>query len=142
MHGTIQFDGSISDPFKITCSVKQGCVLAPTLFGIFFSLLQQAFGISTEEAYLHTRMTCNLFKLARLKVRQRSDHSSSVTCCLLTIQYWQHTPRNICKPYLCLESTISNNPSFSSKISSRVDKAVSTFGKLTVRVWDNKKIIK
>jgi phage terminase large subunit-like protein len=36
MKGTIQYDGSISSSFEIKSGVKQGCVLAPTLFGIFF----------------------------------------------------------------------------------------------------------
>lgn len=71
MHGTIQFDGSTLDPFKICCSVKQGCVLAPTLFGIFFFLLlRQAFGTATEGVYLYTRTDGNLFTLARLKAKQ------------------------------------------------------------------------
>ena len=34
--GTVQFNGSSSEPFEILCGVKQGCVLAPTLSGIFF----------------------------------------------------------------------------------------------------------
>ena len=43
--------------------MKQDCVLAPTLFGIFFAtLLKHAFGKSTEGIYLRT----NLFKLSRL----------------------------------------------------------------------------
>ena len=43
-HSTISFDCASSQPFKITSAVKQGFVLAPILFGIFFStLLQYAF---------------------------------------------------------------------------------------------------
>ena len=37
--GTVQFNGSFSEPFEIRSSVKQGCVLAPMLFGTFFVLL-------------------------------------------------------------------------------------------------------
>ena len=37
--GTVQFDGSSSEPYPIKSGVKQGCVLAPTLYGILFSLL-------------------------------------------------------------------------------------------------------
>ena len=33
MHGTVSFDGEISEPFKIDSGVKQGCVPAPTLLG-------------------------------------------------------------------------------------------------------------
>ncbi|XP_037794156.1 uncharacterized protein LOC119589633 [Penaeus monodon] len=39
MQGTVQCDGSSSDPLPIKIGVKQLCILAPTLFGIFFSLL-------------------------------------------------------------------------------------------------------
>ena len=37
--GTAQFNGSLSEPFEIRSGVKQGCVLAPMLFGTFFGLL-------------------------------------------------------------------------------------------------------
>ena len=55
MKGTVQFNGSCSEPFSINSGVKQGCVLAPTLFGIFFALLlKHAFGTATEGIYLRT----------------------------------------------------------------------------------------
>ena len=67
MKGTVQYDGSSSDPFPIKSGVKQGCVLAPTLFGILFSLLlRYAFSQSEEGIYLHTRSDSSLFNLARL----------------------------------------------------------------------------
>ena len=39
MKGTVQFNGNLSKPFDMHSGVKQGCVLTPTLFGIFFALL-------------------------------------------------------------------------------------------------------
>ncbi|KAL8583100.1 hypothetical protein ACOMHN_008538 [Nucella lapillus] len=67
MKGTVQYDGSSSDPFPITSGVKQGCILAPTLFGILVSLLlRYAFSQSEEGVYLHTRSDSSLFNLARL----------------------------------------------------------------------------
>lgn len=39
MTGTVQYDELSSNPFPIKSGVRQGCVLAPTLFGICFSLL-------------------------------------------------------------------------------------------------------
>ena len=51
--GTVLYDGATSDPFNILSGVKQGCVLAPALFGIFFAtLLKHAFEKSTEGIYL------------------------------------------------------------------------------------------
>ena len=68
MKGVISFDGASSEAFSIKSGVKQGCVLAPTLFGIFFSmLLSYAFKNTTEGVYLHTRSSGKLFNLARLK---------------------------------------------------------------------------
>ena len=56
MKGTVVFDGSTSDAFNIKSGVKQGCVLAPTMFGIFLALmLRHAFGSATEGIYLRTR---------------------------------------------------------------------------------------
>ena len=37
MKGTVLYDGVTSDHFNILSGVKQGCVLIPTLFGIFLS---------------------------------------------------------------------------------------------------------
>ena len=39
MQSTVCFDGDTSEPFPVSSGVKQGCLLAPTLFGIFFSML-------------------------------------------------------------------------------------------------------
>ena len=56
MRGTVQFDGTLSDSFPIQNGVKQGSVLASTLFGIYFAvMLSQAFGNSTEGVCLHSR---------------------------------------------------------------------------------------
>ncbi|XP_063613563.1 uncharacterized protein LOC134786815 [Penaeus indicus] len=72
MSGTVQFDGSCSEPFPIRNGVKQGCVLAPTLFGIFFSLLlSHAFGDSDDGIFIHTRSDGGLFNLARLQAKTK-----------------------------------------------------------------------
>lgn len=72
MSGTVQYDGASSDPFPIKSGVKQGCVLAPTLFGIFFSLLlRYAFSESENGIFLHTRSDWNLFNLARLRAKTK-----------------------------------------------------------------------
>ena len=64
----VKFEGELSDSFEYEAGVKQGCVLAPTLFGIFLStLLHSAFINSTEGVELHTRTDGKLFNLARLR---------------------------------------------------------------------------
>ena len=70
--GTVQFNGSSSEPFEIRSGVKQGCVLAPTLFGIFFGLLlKHAFDTTTEGIYLRARSDGRLFNLARLRAKTK-----------------------------------------------------------------------
>ena len=70
LKATIQYEGSMSDSFEIKSEVKQGCVLAPILFSIFFALLlKHAFGDATEGVYLRTRSDARLFNLARLKAK-------------------------------------------------------------------------
>ena len=72
MQGTVQFHGSLSESFPIQNGVKQGCVLAPTLFGIYFSvMLSHAFGASSEGVYLHSRSDGKLFNIARLKAKTK-----------------------------------------------------------------------
>jgi len=57
MKPRVQFDGSMSKAFPIYRGVKQECVLALTLFGIFFSaLLAHAFP-EEDGIMLHTRST-------------------------------------------------------------------------------------
>jgi len=68
MHSTVRFDGNMSEAFNIRGGVKQGCVLAPTLFGIFFSvLLKHAFRTTNGGIFLHSRTDGKLFNLARLR---------------------------------------------------------------------------
>ena len=72
MKGTVQFNGSSSRPFDIRSGVKQGCVLAPTLFGIFFTLLlRHAFGTASEGICLWTRSDGRLFNLGRLRTETK-----------------------------------------------------------------------
>ena len=73
MKGTISYDGELSEPFEITSGVKQGCVLAPTLFGIFFSaVLMHAFKDSADGVYIRTRHDGKLYNLARLRAKTKT----------------------------------------------------------------------
>ena len=73
MQSTVCFDGATSNAFPVSSGVKQGCVLAPTLFGIFFSmLLQYAFVDCTEGVYVRTRSDGKLFNIARLLAKTKA----------------------------------------------------------------------
>ncbi len=68
LSGIVQYDGSSSDPFPIKSDVKQKCILAPTLFCVFFSLfLCYAFRESDGGIFLHIKSDGNLFNLAHLR---------------------------------------------------------------------------
>ena len=70
--GTVQYDGSMSEAFSINSGVKQGCVLAPTLFNIFFSvLLKHAFKSTEKGILLRTRSDGKLFNPARLRAKAK-----------------------------------------------------------------------
>ena len=73
LQSTVCFDGATSDAFPVGIGVKQGCVLAPTLFGIFFSmLLQYAFADCPEGVYVWTRSDGKLFDIATLRAKTKA----------------------------------------------------------------------
>ena len=52
--GQVKHNGSLSGSFPISNGVKQGCVLAPTLFSIFFSImLREAKKDLPDSIYIH-----------------------------------------------------------------------------------------
>ena len=68
----MQFNGSFSEPFEIRSSVKQGCVLAPMLFGTFIGLLlKHVLDTATEGIYLRTRSDGRLFNIAHLRAKTK-----------------------------------------------------------------------
>ena len=61
-------DGECSDPFPVTNGVKQGCVLAPTLFSmVFAAMLSDAFRPADPGVPIRYRIDGKLFTLRRLQ---------------------------------------------------------------------------
>ena len=75
-HGQVRLNGDLSEPFPITNGLKQGCVLAPTLFTIFFSMMlkQATEGIVDDEdtVYIRYRLDGSLFNLRRLQAHTKT----------------------------------------------------------------------
>ncbi|CAH1266638.1 Hypp3464 [Branchiostoma lanceolatum] len=71
--GQVKHKGDLSDPFPIENGVKQGCVLAPTLFAIFFSMmLREAKEDPSEGIYIRFRTDGSVFNLQRLLARTKT----------------------------------------------------------------------
>ena len=72
MQARVQNDGEFSEPFEVTNGVKQGCVLAPTLFSMMFSaMLMDAFQDSDTGFPIRYRFDGNIFNLRRLQAKTK-----------------------------------------------------------------------
>ena len=63
----------MSESFSVTNGVKQGCVLAPTLFSIFLSaMLDEAFRDKGIGVYIPSRQSADLFNVAHFRVKTKT----------------------------------------------------------------------
>ena len=70
MFARVQSDVEFSDPFPVTNGVKQGCVLASTLFSMMFSaMLTEAFQDGDNGIPIRYRFDGKLFNLRRLQAK-------------------------------------------------------------------------
>ena len=73
MTGQVLSDGEASEPFSISNGVKQGCVLAPVLFNLFFTcVLNHAIRDLEQGVYLRYRLDGSLFDLRRLTAKTKT----------------------------------------------------------------------
>ena len=72
MKGHINVCGELSDQIPINNGVKQGCVLVPTLFGLFFpAVVQDATLGLNSGVFLQMRIVGGLLNLARLRAKRK-----------------------------------------------------------------------
>ena len=65
--------GEVSESFNVTNGVKQGCVLAPTLFSIFLSAMRdEAFRDMGDGIYIQSRMSTDLFNVAHFRAKTKT----------------------------------------------------------------------
>ncbi|XP_072050245.1 uncharacterized protein [Amphiura filiformis] len=70
--GQVRLNNDLTEPFPITNGVKQGCVLAPTLFSIFFSMMLHQATVDLDDddgIYIRYRTDGSLFNLRHLQAR-------------------------------------------------------------------------
>ena len=74
MLGRVIENGEALIPFPVTTSVKQGCVLAPTLFSLLFAqMLDSALSQSTVGVNIHYRYDGDFFNLLHLQSRIKAS---------------------------------------------------------------------
>jgi hypothetical protein len=79
MEAHVSIGGNPSNPFPVENGVKQGCVLAPTLFSIYLAaVLENAFRGISNGVHIQTRPGADLFKISLFKAKSR--------CKLVTIR--------------------------------------------------------
>ena len=72
MQARVQNDGEYSEPFPVTNGVKQGCVMAPTLFSMMFSaMLKDAFQDIDAGFPIRYRFDGKLLNLRRLQAKSK-----------------------------------------------------------------------
>ena len=74
MTGQVLSSGNMTETFNITNGVKQGCVLAPVLFNIFFTcMLSHAVKDLEQGVCVRYRLDGSLFDLRRLSAKTKSS---------------------------------------------------------------------
>ena len=83
MEATVTANGCTSEPFAIKSGVKQGCVIAPTLFSVFVSavlhIVRNALPPGIQLTY---RYDGNIFNISRFKAKTKTNVTS-----ILELQY-------------------------------------------------------
>ena len=71
----VRNEGEVPDTFSVTNGVKQGCVLAPTLFSILLSAtLEEDFRDMGDEVYVQSRQNADLFTVAHFRAKPKTTN--------------------------------------------------------------------
>ncbi|RXN24108.1 RNA-directed DNA polymerase from mobile element jockey-like protein [Labeo rohita] len=164
--GQVRLNTDLSVPFPILNGVKQGCVLAPTLFTIFFSMmLKQALQDFDDDnaVYIKYRLDGSLFNLRRLQAHTKTldqlIHATQLFGLEVSLKKTEvlhqpapkedHHPPHITIGEIELKSghqftylgcIITSDAKIAEELDNRLAKANSAFGRLYKWVWYNKQL--
>ena len=90
-------NGDVSDLFPVTNGVKQGYVLAPTLFSLLFAeMLSAALAKTSAGTTIRYRTDGHFFDLRRLKCKHKVQEALVRDFLLQTTVQWLLTPKRTC----------------------------------------------
>ena len=73
MMANVSVGGEVSESVSITNGVKQGCVLAPTLFSVFLSaMLNEPFRDMGDGVYMQSRERADLLNVAHFRAKAKT----------------------------------------------------------------------
>ncbi|XP_022800061.1 uncharacterized protein LOC111337933 [Stylophora pistillata] len=129
--GQVRLNGDLSEPFPISNGVKQGCVLAPTLFGVFFSMMlkQATVDLDVDEGVYISLKKTEVLHQPTLQVEYRPPRISIGDTELKSVQQFTYLGR-----------IISSDAKMDNEIDNRLAKTNGSFGRLFKRVWNNKSL--
>nr|VZI27907.1 unnamed protein product [Spirometra erinaceieuropaei] len=155
MMARVTDNGAVSEAFAVTNGVKQGCVLAPTLFSLMFSAM-------LVDAYRDERPGIRIAYRTDEEEMQRSMDLFSAACenfglvinTQKTVVMHQPPPNSATAPnvppqisvngtqlqvvenFPYLGSTLSRNTKTDDEVANRISKASQAFGRLQSTVWN------
>ncbi|XP_078667366.1 uncharacterized protein LOC144909177 [Branchiostoma floridae x Branchiostoma belcheri] len=142
--GQVRSNNNLSEHFPITNGVKQGCVLAPTLFTIFFSMmLQQATEDLGDEYGIYIRYPHTEFAMQRVTscfVEASELFGLEVSLKKTEVLHQPSPLRKYCPP--CIKIGEKPLKAIDKEVDNRLAKANSAFGRLHSRVWKSKHLKK
>ncbi|BHF73860.1 hypothetical protein SprV_0401694400 [Sparganum proliferum] len=159
MMARVTDNGAVSEAFAVTNGVKQGCVLAPTLFSLMFSaMLMDAYrGDERPGIRIAYRTDGHLLNQRRMQFQSRVSTTMVhelllADDCALNTTSEEEMQRNmdlfsaasenfgtqleVVENFLYLGSTLSRNTKIDDEVASRISKASQAFGRLQSTVWN------